>query len=321
MKREIMTIRNSASEALHCVFHAADSTVVPRDIVCLLLSPGVKMRVAPHRLYEKLVPEFLERGIHVLRVDFHGLGDSDGELPDERLDTLYRAVQLGRHVDDVLSAMSHLGKKLGFRKFLVGGLCGGALTGLLAAERDSRIAGLYAVGIPVILDGTGQHESVNMSRGQLNSLRNRYVAKVLSAAAWRRFLSARTDYRLLISSLFGQLKRRGRQRSANWSSAVPRPASPLAQNLNPEFVRAMFHLIGARIPALLLFSGADRLQWEFQEKFLEPWSQAIQRAGERLIVETIPNANHVLGDPAWVAEARRATATWLDRFFSGELRA
>ena len=316
MSEQIVTVLNSAAQALHCMLEEPAAGPTRRDVACLLLSPGVKMRVAPHRLYRKLASVFLERGMPVMRVDFHGLGDSGGELAEVQLDQLYRQVQLGRHVDDVLSAMNYLSRQHGIRKFVVGGLCGGAITGLLAAERDPRIIGLYAIGIPVVLDGTGAHESVNMSRGQLGSLRERYVRKIFSPSAWGRFLSLRSDYRLIFASLRAKLGRRKRfSGAAGATDGVPAPTVQPAANLNHGFVRALFRMLRERSPVLLLFSGADRLQWELQEKFIEPWAQALESVKGPLTLETIPSANHVLGHPAWVAEARQRTAAWLDSRF------
>ena len=48
----------------------------------ILLSPGVKNRVAPHRLYVKMAERLLRRGLWVLRFDFYGLGDSEGRIGD-----------------------------------------------------------------------------------------------------------------------------------------------------------------------------------------------------------------------------------------------
>src|SRR5262245_8274609 len=107
MSERIASFRNGAGQMLHCILAVPDRVVARSDVVCLLLSPGVKMRVAPHRLYRKLTNDFLDRGISVLRVDFHGLGDSEGDLPEERLDQLYRQVQLGRHVDDTRAAIDY----------------------------------------------------------------------------------------------------------------------------------------------------------------------------------------------------------------------
>lgn len=313
---EIITVRNSQGLRLHCMLRRATGANARPDLACLLLSPGVKMRVAPHRLYHKIEDEFLAHGISVMRVDFHGLGDSEGELPEQQLDQLYRQVQLGRHVEDVLAAMNWMVEQRVASKFIVGGLCGGALTGLLAAEGDRRIVGLYALGLPVALDGSGGHGAALMTRGQLDDLRRSYVRKVFDPASWRRFLAARSDYRTIFRSLMAAMGlNRLSLRRAQAVQQLPVPEKPLAPNLNHSFVRAMFSLLRAGAPALLVFSGADRLHWEFEEKFRQPWDSALKGFSKQLDVQVIPAANHVLGEPTWIAAARRMTAEWLQARF------
>lgn len=318
MNQQIVTLRNSAGHALYCMFHAPDKVRFPApSLAVLLLSPGVKMRVAPHRLYRKLMKTFLDRGIAVLRVDFHGLGDSEGELQEVQLDQLYRQVQLGRHIGDVAAAINWVERELGIRRVLVGGLCGGALTGLLAAEFDRRVVGLYTIGIPVCLDGSGQHSAETMTRGQLGSLRKRYIAKLLKPDAWLRLLSFRSDFRLIWRSLtVASAARRQRKAVKKSEGLTPTPATAPASNLNPLFPRAFFALLRAQTPILLLFSGADRLKWEFDEKFAEPWAAGLAPYAAITQVSMVEKANHVLSDPAWVADAAHQTAAWLDRHFT-----
>ena len=317
MNQRIVTLHNAAGHALYCMLHMPDAQRFPKPAMAvLLLSPGVKMRVAPHRLYRKLAATFLERGMAVLRVDFHGLGDSEGELPETQLDQLYRQVQLGRHKGDVTAAVDWVERELGIRRVVVGGLCGGALTGLIAAEADRRVAGLYTIGIPVSLDGTGQHSSATMTRGQLESLRKRYVAKLLDPQSWVRLLSFKSDLRLIWRSLTHSIAARRRQAAERKAEGlVPAPATAPAANLNPLFPRAFFSLLRAQTPILLLFSGADRLKWEFDEKFAEPWAKGLAPYAHLMRLDMVEKANHVLSDPAWVTDACRLTASWLDERF------
>jgi alpha-beta hydrolase superfamily lysophospholipase len=314
---QVVTLRNRDGHAMHCILELPSPEKRRSELACLLLSPGVKMRVAPHRLYRKIAQEFLDQGIAVMRVDFHGLGDSEGELPEQQLDQLYRQVQLGRHVPDVLVALDWFAMHQGARRFIVGGLCGGALTGLLAAEADDRIVGVYALGIPAILDASGAHAADVMTQGQLTRIRSIYLRKMFDPASWRRLLTARSDYRTIFRALTVALGLRPRHRHKQEVFQVPQPTTPAAPNLNPHFVRAMFRLLAGGNPALLIFSGADRLQWEYEEKFARPWAEALLRYREHLEVPVIPSANHVLSEPAWVQETRRLTQRWLQTKFGG----
>lgn len=277
----------------------------------VLLCPGVKTRVGPHRLYRKLAQSFLARGIPVLRVDFHGLGDSEGELPENRLDALYDQVQLGRHVDDVRSALDWLESECGIQRCIVGGLCGGAITGLLAAS-DARIAAVYAIALPVALQvrgATGAH----MTRGELLRKRVVYLRKLLRPRHWLRLLSLQSDYKLIWRMLsFALLSRAGRHRPSAQLAHVPPPTSPPAEDLNPKFAPAFFGFLASGRPALLMFSERDRLRWHYEEKFAQPWVHALEPYKSQISVVVIPDADHILGDPESVAEVRRQTAAWLD---------
>lgn len=317
MRAELATLRNSVGQALYCQLHLPTPEVARKQVACLMLSPGVKMRVAPHRMYRKLMSVFLSRGIAVLRVDFHGLGDSEGELPEVQIDQLYRKVQQGRHVDDVQSAMTWLERRLGICNFIVGGLCGGAITGLLAAEVDPRVVALYAVGIPVTLDGPAEQSSRHMTQSELKMMRRAYVRKLLHPSSWVRVLTLRSDFALMRRALLAAVRARVRRVHVGSSErgTTPEPASSPAANLNPAFPRAFFRLLERRAPVLLLFSGADRLYAEYLEKFDEPWAAPLAPYRPSINLHVIEKANHVLGDPSWIAQANLYTEEWLDARF------
>ena len=85
---EPVSFRNARGETLHGMLHAP-AAEVRRGVCILLLSPGIKGRVGPHRLYLKLAGPFVAAGFHVLRFDYYGLGDSEGDA---------RRARHGRHV-------------------------------------------------------------------------------------------------------------------------------------------------------------------------------------------------------------------------------
>ncbi len=275
------------------------------DTAVVLLSPGVKGRVAPHRLYRKLATEFTRRGFRVLRYDFTGLGDSEGTLDYAQLNELYRDVQSGLFVDDTRAALAWLEATYGHRQFIVGGLCGGAITALLSLADDPRMVGWLAVGVPAQLDAT-EGAVAHVTAGQLDRLRQGYVRKLLDVKSWLRLLSGRTDFRMLWRSLVGK------------SLAQPTKDAPSDApdgNANPKFAPALLRLFERRCPALLLFSGTDRLQWEFEEKFVARHRDALA-ASTTTTVHVIPDANHVLTFPEWQAEAVTWMHGWIDRHFS-----
>lgn len=291
------------------------------DVAVVLLSPGVKTRVAPHRLYNKMAAALTAQGFTVLRFDFYGLGDAEGEIPLRQLRDLYGSVALGRYVGDTRAALDWLAQTHGFSRFIVGGLCGGALTGLLTAPTDSRVAGIVALGLPVMLDSADLDPRQFMTVGQLTSLRSRYLQKALDPKAWLRLLSLETDFRLMLKS-FGTLfrskpapKAAAAAPPAPGSAAAP-PGADLPANMNPHFAPAFFTTAEQGRPMLVLFSEADRLYWEFDEKFVAPHRQRFDACAAQVDLHVIKSANHVLTFEPWQAEMQAHLRRWLETRFA-----
>lgn len=271
------------------------------DLGVILLSPGVKSRVAPHRLYNKMAARFVEAGCRVLRFDFHGLGDSGGSVPERTLPELYRSIQTGRYVADTRAAVQWMHSACGVERVVLAGLCGGAITAVLAAAGQRNIAGIIALGLPVVLDGSAGDKTAQMTLGQLEGIRKGYVRKLLDPSSWLRLLTLRTDVRLLLRSFTAPLLGRRRPR--------------LPENVNPLFPPAFRKLLAARRPVLLVFSGADRLYWEFREKFYEIHKADVDSHPGLLDVRVIEEANHILSFTEWQREMLDSCTSWLEERF------
>jgi pimeloyl-ACP methyl ester carboxylesterase len=277
-----------------------------RSTAVLLLSPGIKMRVAPHRLYNKLAGHIVELGFPVFRFDFYGLGDSEGELEHAQLVEIYNSIQSGRYVDDTRDAMDWLQREHGLQRFIAGGLCGGAISGLLAAEQDSRIEGLLALGLPTSFEGNEEHYDQYLTRGQLTALSHGYVTKLRKPQALLRFFTFRSSYRVIWRSF---RERFGGRRRSDQSTREPARFG----NYNRKFGPAFFTMLRTARPILLIFGGNDRWQWEFEEKFEQPNADRLASFQHLYEKHTIANANHVLSDERWLADAMRLSAGWLER--------
>lgn len=318
MNRRIATVRNSEGHALHCILEEPAGGAAGAREAAVLLCPGIKTRVAPHRLYRKLAGSFLDRGIPVMRVDFRGLGDSEGEWPLDSLEAIYRSTELGHCVDDARSALDFLERQVGIRRFIVGGLCGGAITGLHLASQDRRVVGLYGIGLPTTLHGAGRKELDEIPRGELLAKRIRYLRKALQPSSWLRLITLQSDFGLMRRILVDGTRRPRRkagERPALSIPGAPPPNSPPAADLNPALPGAVFAMLNAGCFALLIFGENDRQRWDFEEKFSGPWADALVPYGRLLSTAVISGANHILGDPAAVAEANRVTGDWLEAQF------
>jgi acetyl esterase/lipase len=86
-------------------------------------------------------------------------------------------------------------------------------------------------------------------------------------------------------------------------------------NANPLFPPAFFNMIDTQRPMLLVFSGADRLYWEFEEKFVARYKPRLQAAAAGYQVHVIPNANHVMSFRHWENEMLTVSEQWLNHWF------
>lgn len=282
-------------------------------IAIILLSPGVKMRVAPHRLYLSMAERFVALGFPVLRFDFHGLGDSEGEVQEEYLADLYGAVQVGRYIDDTLAAMDWMQKTHGTSQFIVSGLCGGAITGLLAAVKDSRIICLLGLAIPVILDGSHIDFSKYMTDTQMNATRDRYLRTLWGPGAWRswiRFLTFRSDYRLIARLLCKPVL--AWVRPARSSSLVSHQTES-ADNTNPYFAPAFRQMVSTSRYVYLIFAGTDRLYYEFEKKFMERNRDELKSYESWYEIHVTKDANHIFAFREWEEDMLDQCSRWLRR--------
>ena len=280
-----------------------------RSTAILLLSPGVKMRVAPHRLYNKMAARFADLGYTVFRFDFHALGDSAGHAREALLADFYRSVQLGRYVNDTVAAMDFMQAIYGTTRFIAAGLCGGALTGLLAAECDKRVVGLMGFSIPVILDGSDVDKARYLTPTQLRGTRRRYLRKLRIWdpsvwQSWRRFLTFQSHYSLIYRTM---------PRIAVGKSQARDAGNLEDTNSNPRFAPAFYSMVTSSRPILLVFAGADRLRREFEFKFLENHQERLATYSNWYEIEIIEHANHVFSFAEWQQELTEVCCRWLLR--------
>jgi alpha/beta superfamily hydrolase len=314
INRVPVKFRNKAGLNLFGILHRPQ---ISREngITIILLSPGVKMRVGPHNLYIKMTKLFLDMGFSVLRFDFFGLGDSEGELEEDMLADVYNHIEVGRYVDDTIISMDWLEKNYGFNRFILGGLCGGAITALLAASRDNRVVGILSLGMTSVLASFAADPAKYITQGQLKRLRDGYLRKLLKPKSWIRLLTLQSDYWIILKSTVQPLFKRIKvmlKLNRNEKTTTIITAKSIQDNSNPLFASAFFRCMERNIPILLIFSGADRLYWEFEEKFMQPRKDELDRIEKKYFsIHIVDKANHVFSFKEWQDEMLGVSKQWL----------
>ncbi|MGH2869796.1 MAG: alpha/beta fold hydrolase, partial [Solirubrobacteraceae bacterium] len=117
----------------------------PREEVCaVLLNGGALRRIGPNRTWVEIARRWAARGVCTIRIDFEGIGDSDGDARRHvNLDGLYSP----RMTDETLELLERLrGRGLPDRFVLVG-LCSGAYWALHTALADQSIEGAFMINL------------------------------------------------------------------------------------------------------------------------------------------------------------------------------
>lgn len=289
------------------------------NIGIIILSPGIKSRVAPHRLYLKMAKKYCDMGFTVLRFDFYGLGDSEGEVDAHYMADLYGSIQVGRYEEDTKSAMDWMSEKYNLNKFILTGLCGGAITGLFAGSNDDRVVGLLSLGIPVILDSSNvdQFDYRNITDGHLDELKKGYIKKMLDPKSWLRFLAFKSDYKIILKSLWMPVKKIfGNSNSKNQSGEkqIQNNTQIDDKNFNKYFPTAYFDL-GKSKKMNLIFSGSDRLYWEFEEKFVNRYKDELDNIKENVKIDIVEEANHIFSFKEWQISMLEKSSQWLEEMY------
>jgi uncharacterized protein len=308
---EAIRFPNRAGLTLFGTLHRAATPGAGLPCV-VLLSPGVKMRVGPGRLYVPLTRMLNELGYTVLRFDFFGLGDSEGELQETMLADVYNHIEVGRYVDDTLAALDWLRSAQGFKQFVLGGLCGGAITALLAARREPSVVGLLSLGMTVTLASNAATPGKYLTSKQLEGKRAMYFRNLLKPASLWRFVTFRSDY----GTIWHSMKRLVVKPKVPKVAAAAELPPEQRGNANPLFPPAYFEFLQRGGKVLLVFSEKDRLWTEYEEKFEQPFAERLTPHAAQIDKHRIAQANHVMSFHAWQREMVDTARAWLARCWS-----
>ena len=163
--------------------HAAQS-----DTAFICLTAGLLHHVGPHRLHVLLARALAGRGISTLRFDLSGIGDSLARTDD------LSAQQAA--IEEIQDAISELESR-GFTRFILFGICSGAVQATRVALGNKKIAGL-------VLLNTGSDDSSTETDAQAGA--QYYLKRSLwNPRAWKNLFTGRVKYRELVHTLFSAL--------------------------------------------------------------------------------------------------------------------
>ena len=262
----------------------------------LVITGRPALRVGRHRLFVMLARHWAATGIAVMRFDFRGTGDSEGEIGTIN-DT---SADIASAVDAFISYAP------GLQKVVLWGLCGGATDSIIYAPSDPRVIGL-------VLANPWSYDA--RLRGFAAVHR-----RLRRTSEWARSVAIRLN--LPFPGVANRTKRHEASSGTNPAPAegfditMPRAtvvvdrayASYRDPGLSRRLADALEHFEGA---VLFIFAGKDPGAQLFKRMTsMSPrWRRLL--AGPRVACRDLPEANHSLRRPDWRGQAASWTAEWL----------
>lgn len=258
----------------------------------VMIVGGPQYRVGSHRQFTLLARDLALQGVPVLRFDYRGMGDSEGDPRD------FSGVEpdLRAAIDAFFAAVP------GATEVVLWGLCDAASAAMFYAHQDQRVTGM------VLLNPWARTEE-GAARAYL---RHYYLSRLFDPGLWKKIAAGRFDLAGALRSLRGLIGKAARGASA----PAPEPSQPgeAMQAVSPGLPQRMLDGYSRfRGHTLFITSGADLTAREFEALASGRGWRRVMR-GKRVARERLRDADHTFSRMEWRDQVARWTADWLQRW-------
>ncbi|MDP8959744.1 MAG: alpha/beta fold hydrolase [Actinomycetota bacterium] len=243
-----------------------------------------------NRFFVRLARQFARHGYHAVRFDYHGVGDSSGEIGPLRLDSPFS--------DDVMAMAKWVEEEHGISDFVLMGTCFGSRTALAAATRLEQVSGVALFPVPV-RDMASREKVVSYPLSW-------YLRRALTRRALTRMLEGRFRRRYL-----KLLRRKSGFVAVNARKRAKGEAHTVYQKVSPVFLGHLGQVIDRHVPLLLVFGREDMFYEDFRRGSKGPLAQLLQRAGDRLRLHLVDGHAHGLAQLDLQDQVFEALEAWL----------
>jgi len=219
-------------------------------------------------------------------------------------------IQTGRYVEDTAAAIDFFKRKYHLDKIVLLGLCGGAITMLLAGAEDPRVDKLILLGIPVLLENIPEtkpeFKDTITTPEYAKQVLSTYKSKLFSLKAWLRFLTFKSEYKTLSKSLSQSFKKFFKK---NDFKKHPR--------FNELFLSSFESSISQGKKILFIKGEFDPATWEFKAEFEEKYLKKKSNLDSSYQIHLIKKANHIFSLTECQVELLDKISSWLCLEYTG----
>lgn len=250
----------------------------------LIVVGGPQYRVGSHRQFVALSRQLARHGIHAMRFDYRGMGDSSG------------AMRTFENIDDDLRAAidSFFANVPSLRTLTLWGLCDAASATLFYAHTDARVA-------RIVLVNPWARSPQTLAK---TYLRHYYLSRLVDPDLWRKIFSGRFSPRQALGGA-AQL-----MRAATSDQSTSRDQASTCQPLTQRMLNGLVQFRGQ---VLLILSGDDLTAREFVDVTAKSREWRRQLASRRLTRQEMREADHTFSRAVWKDEIAQLTVDWICR--------
>lgn len=262
----------------------------------LVVVGGPQYRVGSHRQFVLLARDLATEGIPVMRFDYHGMGDSDGDL------ATFEDCE-----SDIKAAIDIFFQKIpSMERLVLWGLCDAASASVFYSANDERVSGLVILN-PWVRTEEGEAKTI---------VKHYYLSRIKNPDLWRKLVSGNFAFKSSFYSLLSLCKKMVYGGIANKSGTN---ASNLFDSSIPLPDRMKEGLIRFNGRVLLILSGDDLTAEEFRGVVRAnlDWQQLLSRT--QFTQKNLEKANHTFSSRLWRQQITQWTIEWL-KSGNGEAR-
>jgi pimeloyl-ACP methyl ester carboxylesterase len=302
---------SSGDAKLSGILHLPDDGPARPRFGLVFVHSGSRGRRGNTFQYTLYARHFCKLGYPSLRFDPAGFGDSTGTIERSNVYDFYGTIQTGRFVDDTIRAVEELSKHAQCENLILYGLCGGAITALLAAPQLPQVSGLVLMSVPVIIDSSIQDKveriSKDYARHYLVSL---YAKKLLSPRAWLRLIAGRSETGTIWTMIRATFK--GTDKKTNLRKETAEGTS--TTKFNRQFLDCFNEIVERDARVIFLFGDDDNFRWEFEREFHRPYWDKNTKYSRQSEIHYLPGCNHMFTLREWQQQTIDKVTSWMAKF-------
>jgi uncharacterized protein len=323
-----IVFKNRKNEQLFGMLFVPDC-YVSSTVGVLISVNAIKYRIGTCRLHAIIARQLCAKGYHVFYFDPSGIGDSEGVFEEKSLNEHHIEIQKGKYLEDTIDAINFFRSYLKLDHLVLAGLCGGAVSMLIAAGTDNRVEGVILVSIPIFIDelnGTYvPDEEIDMITSEVMASRVLVDIgrKFFGAETWRKIITFEVKWKSELKTMRRALvvfMRKMFLKAMSWlfrlnKSIVQEAPVSNHPRFNMLIQKAFFSVVKRGRAILFIFADQDFVTWQFKSEFQDHVFYPGNPYENLCDINVIAKANHVFSTENSQARLLALMQSWLQVHF------